>query len=66
MRGFPCKNISCGLDSTMCLDHDQVTGAAVPTNPALAADRAPAALPVSPAMHARIAAWRAAKEGKAS
>jgi hypothetical protein len=35
MRGFACKNTSCGLDSTMCLDHDQTTGAPVPTNPAL-------------------------------
>ncbi len=55
MRGFPCKNTSCGLDSTMCLDHNQVTGAKVPTNPALApvAPRADAAL--------RLAAWRAAQ-----
>lgn len=55
MRGFPCPNTSCGLDSSMCLDHDQTTGANVPNNPAL--------VPVAPRPVAalRIAAWRAAQ-----
>ncbi len=64
MRGFPCKNTACGLDSTMCLDHDQTTGADVPTNPALAV--APATIKPSASMALRIAAWNANREGQAS
>ncbi len=64
MRGFPCKNTSCGLDSTMCLDHNQTTGEATPTNPALAV--APAPIKPSASMALRIAVWNANKGERAS
>lgn len=65
-----CPNISCGMKSDMCLDHDQVTGAPVASNPALT----PAALSASrvPALsrpqqaRLRLSRWQSARDRRAS